>query len=306
MGGARVLGRADEIGSLEVGKLADLAVWRLDTLAHIDIADPVAALVLGAPPPLELLMVNGRTVVENDRPVTIDEDALAGEVRAGEQDAAGQGRGTLMTGRSERTWNDLAEIEAGTRSCDMKSSVTVNGRPHELGEVGGHVTLLDWLRASGFTGSKEGCAEGECGACAVMVARPAGDDREPVDRDQRLPGPRGRPGQPGGDHRRRPRQRSTAPGATGDGRPWRVAVRLLHTGFHLLHGRGVLPRRPQRGYLRHSRSVPPRPSRTPAARRRKLPRRQRCRSRRCRSRRCRTRWCRSRWCRSHWCRSCWC
>ena len=80
MGGARVLGRADEIGSLEVGKLADLAVWRLDTLAHIDIADPVAALVLGAPPPLELLMVNGRTVVERDRPVTIDEDALAGEV----------------------------------------------------------------------------------------------------------------------------------------------------------------------------------------------------------------------------------
>ena len=57
MGGARVLGRADEIGSLEVGKLADIAVWRLDTLAHIDIADPVAALVLGAPPPLELLLV---------------------------------------------------------------------------------------------------------------------------------------------------------------------------------------------------------------------------------------------------------
>ena len=75
-----MLGRAEEIGSLEVGKLADLAVWRLDTLAHIDIADPVAALVLGAPPPLELLMVNGRTIVEQDRPVTIDEDVLAGEV----------------------------------------------------------------------------------------------------------------------------------------------------------------------------------------------------------------------------------
>ena len=80
MGGARVLGRADEIGSLEVGKLADLAVWRLDTLAHIDIADPVAALVLGAPPPLALLMVNGRAVVQQDRPVTLDQDVLAGEV----------------------------------------------------------------------------------------------------------------------------------------------------------------------------------------------------------------------------------
>ena len=80
MGGARVLGRQDEIGSLEVGKLADLAVWRLDTLAHIDIADPVAALVLGAPPPLELLLVNGRPVVEHDQLVGIDPDALAQEV----------------------------------------------------------------------------------------------------------------------------------------------------------------------------------------------------------------------------------
>ena len=32
---------------IEVGKLADLALWRVDTLPHADIADPVAALVLG-------------------------------------------------------------------------------------------------------------------------------------------------------------------------------------------------------------------------------------------------------------------
>jgi hypothetical protein len=42
-------------------------------LAHADVADPVVALVLGARPPLELLIVNGETVVDDDHAVTIDE-----------------------------------------------------------------------------------------------------------------------------------------------------------------------------------------------------------------------------------------
>ncbi len=99
MGGARVLGRADAIGSLEVGKLADLAVWRLDTLAHIDIADPVAALVLGAPPPVHLLMVNGRAIISGDRHTGIDEDALAAEVsRASKTLLSRAGVGSVATG----------------------------------------------------------------------------------------------------------------------------------------------------------------------------------------------------------------
>jgi cytosine/adenosine deaminase-related metal-dependent hydrolase len=76
-GGAAVLGRVDEIGSIEPGKLADLALWRLDTLPHAGIEDPVAALVLGSPPPLELLLVGGNPVVERDRLVTADEEVLA-------------------------------------------------------------------------------------------------------------------------------------------------------------------------------------------------------------------------------------
>ncbi len=82
MGGAAVLGRAGEIGSIEVGKLADLALWRLDGLAHADVADPVAALVLGSPPPLELLLVDGHPVVEHDHVLTVDTDALARECTA--------------------------------------------------------------------------------------------------------------------------------------------------------------------------------------------------------------------------------
>jgi cytosine/adenosine deaminase-related metal-dependent hydrolase len=76
LGGARLLGRADELGSLEAGKLADIALWRLDGLAHADIADPVAALVLGARPPLDLLIVNGQVIVERDELLTVDERAV--------------------------------------------------------------------------------------------------------------------------------------------------------------------------------------------------------------------------------------
>lgn len=76
MGGARCLGRADEIGSLEAGKLADIALWRIDGLGHAGIADPVAALVLGPPAALELLLVGGRPVVEACRLTNVEERDL--------------------------------------------------------------------------------------------------------------------------------------------------------------------------------------------------------------------------------------
>jgi xanthine dehydrogenase small subunit len=52
--------------------------------------------------------------------------------------------------------------------------ITVNGRPRPLAGVPGHTNALDFLRGLGLTGAKEGCAEGECGACAVLVVRPDG------------------------------------------------------------------------------------------------------------------------------------
>ena len=98
MDGARALGREAEIGSLEPGKLADVALWRLDTLPHADIADPVAALVLGAPPPLELLLVQGRPVVEHGRIMTIDADHAAADAVAAS--ARLLGRSGVSPGRS--------------------------------------------------------------------------------------------------------------------------------------------------------------------------------------------------------------
>src|ERR1041384_760844 len=49
----------------------------------------------------------------------------------------------------------------------MAIRFVLNGSPVEVADAPPHVTLLQWLRSSGFRGAKEGCAEGECGACAV-------------------------------------------------------------------------------------------------------------------------------------------
>ncbi|MEU8222630.1 FAD binding domain-containing protein [Kribbella sp. NPDC048915] len=54
-------------------------------------------------------------------------------------------------------------------------ALTVNGTVTPIGDVSVHTTVLDWLRDRGLTGAKEGCAEGECGACSVLVARPGTD-----------------------------------------------------------------------------------------------------------------------------------
>jgi cytosine/adenosine deaminase-related metal-dependent hydrolase len=81
IGGARCLGRQDDIGSIEVGKLADLVLWRLDGLAHDGIDDRVAALVFGPPAPVELALVGGKPVVERATLVNADEESLTRRAR---------------------------------------------------------------------------------------------------------------------------------------------------------------------------------------------------------------------------------
>jgi aerobic-type carbon monoxide dehydrogenase small subunit (CoxS/CutS family) len=54
-------------------------------------------------------------------------------------------------------------------TSNVPIAVRVNGREHRR-DVRPHHTLLEVLRDDlGLTGSKECCAEGECGACTVLV-----------------------------------------------------------------------------------------------------------------------------------------
>ena len=82
-GGAACLGRAGEIGSIGVGKRADLALWDLTGLGHADLDDPVVALVIGPTPPLRLSTVEGRVVVEDgELRTTSEQQAVADLVAA--------------------------------------------------------------------------------------------------------------------------------------------------------------------------------------------------------------------------------
>jgi len=80
-GGASVLGRSD-IGSLEPGKRADLAVWSTDRLEMSGADDPVAGLVLSAPHRVDRLVVEGEDVVRGGALVHADEDEIARAHRA--------------------------------------------------------------------------------------------------------------------------------------------------------------------------------------------------------------------------------
>ncbi|MFF5447991.1 xanthine dehydrogenase small subunit [Streptomyces sp. NPDC012888] len=59
-----------------------------------------------------------------------------------------------------------------TRTIKSTARITVNGKDSPIAPAAPHTTVLDFLRERGLTGTKEGCAEGECGACSVLVARP--------------------------------------------------------------------------------------------------------------------------------------
>ncbi|MTD17047.1 amidohydrolase family protein [Nakamurella sp. YIM 132087] len=82
-GGATAVGLGHEIGAIEPGLKADLALVDLTGLHLQPVHDPLAALVYAVGPrDVHTVIVNGRTVVADHRPVTVDTDRLRSDVAA--------------------------------------------------------------------------------------------------------------------------------------------------------------------------------------------------------------------------------
>ena len=78
--GARALGLDGEIGSLEVGKRADVAVVRLGRLHTTPAADVVSALVYGAEAnDVDTVVIDGRLVMRDQELLTLDEGTVVAE-----------------------------------------------------------------------------------------------------------------------------------------------------------------------------------------------------------------------------------
>lgn len=80
-GSAKLLGREQHLGQLEVGYQADLAFYRLDDIRFSGSHDPVAALLLCGADRAEHVMVNGKWVVRDQTLVNIDLDELQAKHR---------------------------------------------------------------------------------------------------------------------------------------------------------------------------------------------------------------------------------
>jgi cytosine/adenosine deaminase-related metal-dependent hydrolase len=79
-GGAAILGR-DDLGAIEPGRCADLAVWRRDMIELAGARDPVAGLVFSAPHRVDRLLVGGENVVREGQLVRASEEEIAREHR---------------------------------------------------------------------------------------------------------------------------------------------------------------------------------------------------------------------------------
>jgi 5-methylthioadenosine/S-adenosylhomocysteine deaminase len=83
IGGARAIGLADQIGSLEIGKQADIQILDLEMIHTLPHPDPISTIVFAAQPQnVETVIIDGRIVMRDRRLLTLNEATLTRSVKA--------------------------------------------------------------------------------------------------------------------------------------------------------------------------------------------------------------------------------
>ncbi len=126
---------------LDSGTIAAAARAAADGIAPID---DLRATATYRREVVEALLVRALTAIVDDTVVDVPQE-------------------TPTLGRGARPSLDAPE----RLDTEAMVSIRVDGEVVRRNESG--TTLLEWLRAAGRTGTKEGCAEGECGACTVLL-----------------------------------------------------------------------------------------------------------------------------------------
>lgn len=158
-----------ESASITLGAVAPAIIHAEQAEQHLigkELSDETIAraaeLTMGAARPIDDLRASAAYRSEMVRVCTAR--ALR-QIRAGEEQADVPESPVLLWGADQRESKRLAAMHRSPSPIET----TINGR--KVTFTGGHEkTLLRLLREEGMlTGTKEGCAEGECGACTVFL-----------------------------------------------------------------------------------------------------------------------------------------
>ncbi len=154
----------------------------------VAVSEPAAQALVGAT--LSPAAIEEATEAAVDSVSPIDDGRATAEYRRDSvRTVVSRGLRALAAGQERDRWPNRVPL-LSTRSADSRRasgsvvakpsarrslptgaevSVNVNGTELTAPSTTGNGILLDWLRETAGTGTKEGCAEGECGACTVVL-----------------------------------------------------------------------------------------------------------------------------------------
>src|SRR5262249_2648849 len=119
LGGAKALGRGEQLGAITTGRIADLVAFNLNEVAFTPLNDPINQLVYSGRKQVDLVMVDGEVILANGRLTRIDEDRILDEIRAAHARLAPLLRGAEKEGERfhapfERIYRRCQDIEIAT------------------------------------------------------------------------------------------------------------------------------------------------------------------------------------------------